>query len=102
VALNDRRNLMRAALVGVLIAGVALSACGRKGALEPPPGAKTSDASTGDPVADRQAQKPDRPFGLDGLLKSMIRFNGNGSCSRFLGFSQCRTENRFPLFLTLL
>jgi predicted small lipoprotein YifL len=68
VALNDRRNLMRAALVGVLIAGVALSACGRKGGLEPPPGAKTSDASTGDPVADRQAQKPDRPFVLDGLL----------------------------------
>jgi predicted small lipoprotein YifL len=68
VARNDRRNLMRAALVGVVIAGLALSACGRKGGLEPPPGAKAADTSTGDPVADRQAQKPDRPFILDGLL----------------------------------
>jgi predicted small lipoprotein YifL len=68
VALNDRRNLMRAALAGVLIAGLALSGCGRKGGLEPPPGAKASDSSTGDPVADRQAAKPDRPFVLDGLL----------------------------------
>ena len=67
MALNDRRNLMRAALVGVLIAGVALSACGRKGALEPPPGAKAAETS-GDPVADKQAAKPDRPFVLDGLL----------------------------------
>ena len=32
----------------------------------------------------------------------MIHFNGNGSCSRFFDFPQCRTENRFPLFLTLL
>jgi predicted small lipoprotein YifL len=68
VALNDRRNLMRAALVGVLIAGVALSACGRRGALEPPPGAKATEQSTGDPVADRQAKKPDRPFFLDRII----------------------------------
>ena len=68
VALNDRRNLMRAAVAGVLIAGLALSACGRKGALEAPPGAKATDVSSGDPVADKQAKKPDRPFVLDGLL----------------------------------
>jgi predicted small lipoprotein YifL len=69
VALNDRRNLMRAALAGVLIAGLALSACGRKGSLEPPPGAETSDSSTtSDPVEARKAAKPDRPFVLDGLL----------------------------------
>jgi predicted small lipoprotein YifL len=69
VALIDRRNLMRAALAGVLIAGLALSACGRRGALEPPPGAGAYDStSTGDPVADKQAEKPDRPFILDGLL----------------------------------
>ena len=65
VALNNRRNLVRAALAGVLIAGLALSACGRKGALEPPPGAGASDSS--DP-ATRQAEKPDRPFVLDPLL----------------------------------
>jgi predicted small lipoprotein YifL len=56
---------MRAALAGVLIAGLALSACGRKGALEPPPGAGASDS--GD-AATRQAEKPDRPFILDPLL----------------------------------
>jgi predicted small lipoprotein YifL len=59
---------MRAAIVGVLIAGLALSACGRKGGLEAPPGAKAAQTTTGDPVVDRQAQKPDRPFILDGLL----------------------------------
>jgi predicted small lipoprotein YifL len=69
VALKDRRNLTRAAIAGVLIAGLALSACGRRGALESPPGAKASDASeSSDSVEARQAAKPDRPFILDGLL----------------------------------
>jgi predicted small lipoprotein YifL len=70
VALNDRRILMRALLAGTLVAAVALSACGRKGGLEPPPGASAYDAdpSITDPVEAEKAKKPDRPFILDGLL----------------------------------
>ncbi len=61
---------MRTAIAGVLIAGLTLSACGRKGALEAPPGASASDAdlTIDDPVAAEKAKKPDRPFVLDGLL----------------------------------
>jgi predicted small lipoprotein YifL len=69
VALNDRQNLTRAVIAGVLIAGLALSACGRRGALEPPPGAKTTDTSLAeDSVEAKKAAKPDRPFILDPLL----------------------------------
>jgi predicted small lipoprotein YifL len=70
VAPNDRHKLMRAAIVGLLVAGLALSACGRKGALEPPPGASASDAdlTVDDPVEAEKASKPNRPFILDGIL----------------------------------
>jgi predicted small lipoprotein YifL len=69
VALNDRRNLTRALIAGVLIAGLTLSACGRKGALEPPPGAKAADTGLAeDSVEAQKAAKPDRPFILDPLL----------------------------------
>jgi len=70
VALNDRRILMRAMLTGILVAGLALSACGRKGALEAPPsaGLTGSDLVVDDPVEADNANKPDRPFILDGLL----------------------------------
>lgn len=70
VALNDRRILMRALVTGVLVAGLALSACGRKGGLEPPPGAQATDAgaAVADPVEAEKAKKPDRPFVLDRLL----------------------------------
>lgn len=70
VALNDRRNLMRVLVTGILVAGLALSACGRRGALEPPPGAEASEPNlaSGDPVEAKMEAKPDRPFILDGLL----------------------------------
>jgi predicted small lipoprotein YifL len=69
VALNDRRNLTRALVTGLLVAGLTLSACGRKGGLEPPPGAKAADAALADdPVEAEKAAKPDRPFILDPLL----------------------------------
>lgn len=70
VALNDRRNLMRALVTGIVIAGLALSACGRRGALEPPPGAEASEPNlaSGDPVQAKMDAKPQRPFILDGLL----------------------------------
>ena len=68
MALNDRRILMHAVVAGTLVAALALSACGRKGGLEPPPGASASDLVVEDPVETEKAKKPDRPFILDGLL----------------------------------
>ena len=70
MALNDRRILMRALSAGTLVAARALSACGRRGPLEPPPGAAAyeADPAITDPVEAKKAQKPDRPFFLDWLL----------------------------------
>jgi predicted small lipoprotein YifL len=70
VALNDRRNLTYAVVTGVLVAGLALSACGRRGALQPPPNAESSDPAYAveDPVEAQKNAKPDRPFILDRLL----------------------------------
>jgi predicted small lipoprotein YifL len=71
VALNDRRIVFRAALAAVLISAVGLSACGRKGALQPPPSAATVDED-GNKVKDKNNgkghSKPDRPFILDPLI----------------------------------
>ncbi|MEP2121295.1 MAG: lipoprotein [Bauldia litoralis] len=39
MALSNRRMVFRAALAAVLISTIGLSACGRKGALQPPPSA---------------------------------------------------------------
>jgi predicted small lipoprotein YifL len=70
VALNDRRNLTYAVVTGVLVAGLALSSCGRRGALQPPPNAESSDPAYAveDPVEAQKNAKPDRPFILDRLL----------------------------------
>lgn len=70
MALYDRRFLMRAMVTGVLVAGLALSACGRRGALEAPPSAAAidSDLVIEDPVEADKAGKPDRSFILDPLL----------------------------------
>ena len=67
VARVDRTIFCRALLIGVIAAAVGLSACGRKGALEPPPGAavKTDQAGV---KPDSGPQKPDKPFFLDRLL----------------------------------
>jgi predicted small lipoprotein YifL len=65
--LRDRRRVaLRLMLVGVLVAALGLSACGRKGSLEAPGAA----ATVGDQPAkaENQRNKPDRPFFLDGLL----------------------------------
>jgi len=37
--LNRARTMFRLVLAGALVASLGLAACGRKGALEPPPGA---------------------------------------------------------------
>ena len=61
---------MRIIVLGIVIAGLSLSACGRRGALEPPPGYESSDpaVASGDPVEAQKDAKPQRPFILDGLL----------------------------------
>lgn len=48
MALSNRRMVFRAALAAVLISTIGLSACGRKGALQPPPSA----AAVEEPVTD--------------------------------------------------
>jgi predicted small lipoprotein YifL len=71
VALNDRRNLTYAVVAGILVASLGLSACGRRGALEPPPHAQSTDPAyaVGAPPAEaKKNAKPDRPFFLDRLL----------------------------------
>jgi predicted small lipoprotein YifL len=70
VARVDRRFISRALIAGVLVAAVGLSACGRRGALDPPPSAAAKAAPTADgkPPPDRGITKPDRPFVLDPLL----------------------------------
>ena len=54
------------ALALLVIAGLGVSACGRKGPLEAPPSQQRSD---GAPVGETESGKPDRPFILDGLLR---------------------------------
>lgn len=71
MALIDRRIVFRAALAAVLISAVGLSACGRKGALEPPPGPKATLSEDGAQTEDGKKgkpAKPNRPFALDFLL----------------------------------
>lgn len=56
----------------VLIAiGLALNGCGVRGALDPPPGAKseTATAESGQGKAQGEAPKPHRPSVFDPLLK---------------------------------
>lgn len=57
-----------------VVAAIGLSACGRKGPLEPPPG-MAATAANPDPIAAASApqtppppDKPNRPFILDPLL----------------------------------
>lgn len=53
-------------LAVLVIAGLGLSACGRKGPLEAPP---NQSRAQGAPVDETASGKPDRPFILDGLLR---------------------------------
>jgi predicted small lipoprotein YifL len=71
VGLFDRSAVVRAALAGVLIAAFALSACGRRGPLEPPPNAAavTDDERAAAIEKDPNAGKPERSFILDPLVR---------------------------------
>jgi len=66
VAAFDRRVIVRAAVAATLISAVGLSACGRKGPLEPPP--KADVTTTDDSGNPNQDNKPDRNFPLDFLI----------------------------------
>ncbi|HZP18794.1 MAG TPA: lipoprotein [Bauldia sp.] len=69
MALTDRPILYKAAVCGLVLAALTLSACGRKGPLEPPPGAAVTKPDPSDPAtADPTVKKPDRHFVLDPLL----------------------------------
>lgn len=60
-----RKSLLLAlTLLAALATG--LSACGRKGPLERPPG--TAAAPTPEQTSDATVRGPDKPFILDGLL----------------------------------
>lgn len=79
VPFTPPRDLLRMTLLTVLM-GLALSACGRKGPLEPPPSAieqakpaATADTGIMPPVGAKKPETkapppPDKPFFLDFLL----------------------------------
>ncbi len=63
----DRRILSRAFVAGMIVLAIGLAGCGRKAALDPPPGtAVTKTTTTTDEPA--PPEKPDKPFFLDWLL----------------------------------
>jgi predicted small lipoprotein YifL len=66
VASRDRPVGFYAVIALLCVAAVGLSACGRKGPLEPPPGAAVTDKAGG-PSAE-PAKKPQRHFILDPLI----------------------------------
>jgi predicted small lipoprotein YifL len=60
------RSALTSLLVALIVSAIGLSACGRKGPLERPPGAQTADAQAAD---GKSPSKPNRPFILDRLLQ---------------------------------
>lgn len=66
----DRTIFGRIAIAGLLVAAVGLAGCGRKGALEAPPGATLQTvAPEAVEAPGQQPPKPDKPFILDGLIR---------------------------------
>ncbi len=66
VAPVDRRVLSRAVVIGLIAAAIGLSGCGRRGALEAPPGMAMKSATAGEVPA--APTKPNKKFILDPLL----------------------------------
>ncbi len=71
MGLFDRSALFRAGRAGIVVAALALalSACGRNGPLEPPPGAAVANGANGAAADDPNAGKPQRSFVLDPLVR---------------------------------
>jgi predicted small lipoprotein YifL len=68
VAPENRGLLARIVVVGLVVAAVGLAGCGRKGALEAPPGMALKAANAGEP-APEDPKKPDKKFVLDPLIQ---------------------------------
>ena len=66
--LNDRSMIRLAAVAVLVVAAVALSGCGRKGALQAPTAAATGGETAAGTPADTAAKKSNRHFILDPLL----------------------------------
>lgn len=65
MARHDGGTLTKALVLTLVAAAIGLSACGRKGPLEPPPNAVTATAPQ---PAEATPPKPDKDFILDPLL----------------------------------
>ncbi|HOV03619.1 MAG TPA: lipoprotein [Hyphomicrobiales bacterium] len=61
-----RTTKRTAALIALLAVALAVSACGRRGALEAPPGKEIYNPGT--PDKRLSTEKPEKPFVLDPLL----------------------------------
>lgn len=66
----SRLAVLGRAVLGLAVLGLALSGCGRKGPLDPPPGAATEPAPQGGAgqAPANQPQGPNKRIILDGLL----------------------------------
>jgi predicted small lipoprotein YifL len=53
-------------VLSLILATLGLSACGKRGTLEPPAAAPTEKSASVEP---KPREKPHRPFVLDGLLR---------------------------------
>lgn len=69
--MNSTRHPVALALLAVLVLGLAVSGCGRRGGLEAPPSAAVlSTDEQGNVVGTQQQQAPvDRSFVLDPLIQ---------------------------------
>ena len=62
------RNSIRPALIVALAAALAVAACGRRGSLEPPPGA-AAVAEQAQKIPGQPNKQPERRFLLDALIE---------------------------------
>jgi predicted small lipoprotein YifL len=68
VAPADRTILSRVLVAGVIVLAIGLAGCGRKAALDPPPGAAVTTKTCATCAPAPGPEKPNKPFFLDWLL----------------------------------
>ena len=62
-----RRSMLPLAVMGALLLALPLSGCGRKGALDPPPGGMVLEQRTGlTPTTQRRGSEPPQAYDEDG------------------------------------
>ena len=66
------RPFLRIALIGALIASVGLTACGRKGPLDPPPGSSLTGAQVTPTSTDKPVYGPDKKVLVPAGVKKPI------------------------------